>query len=202
MAEKTAKTEKALDHKNNQWKNAAGLFLYFFRIGWYTFGGGLSIVAQIQHDYVEKKHALTNEELLDLTSVGRSLPGVMVGNVSLLFGYHMAGVPGALLSVLGLSLPPIAILTLVTYLYTWFRENEYVARALKGVRACVVPVMFSATMKMYPAALRDWINYVILFLGVLLLLFTDISAILIIFGAALTGLLVSFLRRKRGGLDA
>ena len=202
MAEKTAKTEKALDHKNNRWKNAAGLFLYFFRIGWYTFGGGLSIVAQIQHDYVEKKHALTNEELLDLTSVGRSLPGVMVGNVSLLFGYHMAGVPGALLSVLGLSLPPIAILTLVTYLYTWFRENEYVAWALKGVRACVVPVMFSATMKMYPAALRDWINYVILFLGVLLLLFTDISAILIIFGAALTGLLVSFLRRKRGGLDA
>lgn len=181
---------------------ALQLFLYFFRIGWYTFGGGLSIVAQIQHDYVEKKHALTNEELLDLTSVGRSLPGVMVGNVSLLFGYHMAGVPGALLSVLGLSLPPIAILTIVTYLYTWFRDNEYVARALRGVRAAVVPIMFSATLKMYPAALRDWVNYVILAAGVVLLLFTDISAILIIFGAAFTGLLVSFLRRKRGGRDA
>ena len=200
MTENTGKAA-ALTDKKDQWKRALGLFMYFFRIGWYTFGGGLSIVAQIQHDYVEKKHALTNEELLDLTSVGRSLPGVMVGNVSLLFGYHMAGVPGALLSVLGLSLPPIAILTIVTYLYTWFRDNEYVARALRGVRACVVPIMFSATLKMYPAALKDWINYVILAAGVLLLLLTDISAILIIFGAALTGLLVSFLRR-RGGRDA
>lgn len=182
--------------KKHQWKEAIGLFLYFFRIGWYTFGGGLSIVAQIQHDYVEKKHALTSEELLDLTSVGRSLPGVMVGNVSLLFGYHMAGVPGALLSVLGLSLPPIAILTLVTYLYTWFRDNLYVARALKGVRACVVPIMFSATRKMYPAALKDWVCYVILAAGVLLLLLTDVNAILIILGAAVLGLAVSYLKQR------
>ena len=183
-------------------KLALELFLYFFRIGWYTFGGGWSIIAQIQRDYVEKKHYITNEELLDLTSVGKSLPGVMVGNVTLLFGYHVAGVPGALLSLLGMSIPPILILTLITYLYTWFRDNTYVARALRGVRACVVPIIFSATLKLYPAALRDWFTYVILIAGTALLLFTDINAILIIVGAAIIGLFVSSLRRRKGGADA
>ena len=194
--------EGRLPEKGSRRKLSFELFLYFFRIGWYTFGGGWSIIAQIQRDFVEKKQYITNEELLDLTSVGKSLPGVMVGNVTLLFGYHVAGVPGALMSLLGMSIPPILILTLITYLYTWFRDNLYVARALRGVRASVVPIIFSATLKLYPAALKDWFTYVILIAGVLLLLLTDINAILIILGAAAIGLLVSFLRRRKGGADA
>ena len=80
---------------------APGLFWQFFKIGCYTFGGGWSIVAQMQKEYVEKRHWLTEEELLDITSVGRSLPGLMIGNVSYLFGYHVAGFPGALACLLG-----------------------------------------------------------------------------------------------------
>ena len=67
-------------------KRTIELFLYFLKIGWYTFGGGWSILAQIQNDYVEKKHYITDEELLDITSIGKSLPGVMVGNVTIIFG--------------------------------------------------------------------------------------------------------------------
>ncbi len=174
------------------------LFLYFFKIGWYTFGGGWSIIAQIQRDYVDKKHYITAEELLDLTSVGKSLPGVMVGNVTLMFGYHVAGVPGALMSILGMSIPPVVILTVITYLYTSFRDNIYVARALRGVRAAVVPIIFSATLKLYPAALKDWLTYVIMIAAVPVLLFTDISAILIVLAGAAIGLTVSMLREKGG----
>ena len=75
----------------SQCSRALELFLYFFKIGFYTFGGGWSIVAQIQQEYVQKKGWITDEDLLDITSVGRSLPGLMIGNVSYLFGYHVAG---------------------------------------------------------------------------------------------------------------
>ena len=74
---------------------AAGLYLYFFKIGWFTFGGGWSIVAQMQTDFVERDKQIEAHELLDIVSVGRSLPGTMIGNVAYLFGYHMCGVPGA-----------------------------------------------------------------------------------------------------------
>ena len=59
-------------------KVALKLFLYFFRIGWFTFGGGFSIIAQMQKDFVDKKKLVTEETILDQTSIGRSLPGLMV----------------------------------------------------------------------------------------------------------------------------
>ena len=64
------------------------VFLYFFRISWFTFGGGWSIVAQMQKDFVDDHPIMTAEELLDIVSVGRSLPGTMIGNVAYLFGYR------------------------------------------------------------------------------------------------------------------
>ena len=91
------------------------VFTYFFRISWFTFGGGWSIVAQMQKDYVEKKGELTDEELLDIVSVGRSLPGTMIGNVAYLFGYRQAGILGGVLSVVGMVLPPMIILSVLTY---------------------------------------------------------------------------------------
>lgn len=74
------------------WKKALKLFGQFFQFGCFTFGGGWSIVAQMQKLYVEKEKTITSQELLDITSVGRSLPGTMIGNVAMLYGYRVGGV--------------------------------------------------------------------------------------------------------------
>ena len=92
------------------------VFINFLKFGCFTFGGGWSIVAQIQKEYVEKKRWITDEELLDFTSVGRSIPGLMIGNASVLFGHHVAGILGALLALLGIVLPPFAIMIAVTFI--------------------------------------------------------------------------------------
>lgn len=89
-----------------RWKDIAVLFVQFMKFGCFTFGGGWSIVAQMQQLYVEQRHTITNEELLDLTSVGRSLPGTMIGNVAMLYGCHAAGLAGGVACVLGMVLPP------------------------------------------------------------------------------------------------
>jgi hypothetical protein len=86
-----------------QTARALSIFKTFLKFGCFTFGGGWSIVAQMQKEYVEKEHWITDEELLDYTSVGRSTPGLMIGNASILFGYCTAGVPGALAALLGAS---------------------------------------------------------------------------------------------------
>ena len=70
------------------------LFLYFAKIGCFTFGGGWSIIAQMQEEFINKRHTLTEEELLDITSVAKSLPGIMITNISVIFGYRTAGIPG------------------------------------------------------------------------------------------------------------
>lgn len=166
------------------------IFLTFLKFGFFTFGGGWSIVAQIQKEYVEKKHWITDEELLDFTSVGRSVPGLMIGNASVLFGYHTAGFLGALAALFGIVIPPILVMFGVTFIYTLVCDNEYVARAMMGVRAAVVPIILCAMLKLVKSAMKDWACWAIALAAAAMCLFTGMSNVLVVVLGALAGLLV------------
>lgn len=70
------------------------MLLYFIKIGAFTFGSGWSIIAQMEREFVDERGWMTKSDLLELIAVGKSLPGIMVVNITLLFGYQMAGVLG------------------------------------------------------------------------------------------------------------
>ena len=72
-------------------KNGLMLFAFFFKIGCFTFGGGWSILAQMEQEFVDKRKLITKEELLDMVAVGKSVPGIMITNISMLFGYYVGG---------------------------------------------------------------------------------------------------------------
>lgn len=166
------------------------ILLFFCKIGCFTFGGGWSIVAQMQQEFVEKRGWITEEELLDFTSVARSLPGIMIANTSLIFGYHIAGVPGALAAVVGITIPSVVIIALVTLVYDAFRSNPFVLRALTGVRAAVLPIILSAALRLRKGALKDWIGYALAAVAATLSLLGVNNIIIILFGVA-AGLLIS-----------
>ncbi len=165
------------------------VFRTFLKFGCFTFGGGWSIVAQIQKEYVEKKHWITDEELLDFTSVGRSTPGLMIGNASVLFGYQAAGIPGAIAALLGITLPPFIIMIGVTFLYSMMKDNPYVARAMVGVRAAVVPIIFSALLKLFKSGMKDLFCYGVALCALALCLFSGLSNVLIVLLGAAAGLI-------------
>ena len=166
------------------------VFTYFFHISWFTFGGGWSIVAQMQKDYVEQKRELTDEELLDIVSVGRSLPGTMIGNVAYLFGYRQAGILGGVLSVVGMVLPPMIILSVLTYCYVLFKENIWVAKMLGGVRAAVVPIILSAAIKLSKGAFPEKICYALCIGGCVLNLVFGVNCVVVILLGVAAGLLM------------
>lgn len=170
-------------------KKSLSIFVIFLKFGCFTFGGGWSIVSQIQKEYVDKKHWITNEELLDFTSVGRSLPGLMIGNTSILFGYQAAGILGAVAALLGMVIPPIVIMLGVVFLYDLVKDNPYVANAMVGVRAAVVPIIFSALLKLFKAGMKDAYCYLIAAGALCLCLFTNISNVLIVLIGAAAGLI-------------
>lgn len=166
------------------------VFTYFFHISWFTFGGGWSIVAQMQKDYVEQKQELTDEELLDIVSVGRSLPGTMIGNVAYLFGYRQAGILGGVLSVVGMVLPPMIILSVLTYCYVLFKENIWVAKMLGGVRAAVVPIILSAAIKLCKGAFPEKICYALCIGGCVLNLVFGVNCVVVILLGVAAGLII------------
>ena len=175
--------------KSDNLKKTLSIFAMFFKFGCFTFGGGWSIVSQIQKEYVEKRHWITNEELLDYTSVGRSVPGLMIGNTSILFGYQVAGVSGAIAALLGMVIPPFVIMLGVVFLYDLVKDNPYVANAMVGVRAAVVPIIFSALLKLFKAGMKDAYCYLIAAGALCLCLFTNISNVLIVLIGAAAGLI-------------
>lgn len=176
--------------KKIKWKEIWKMFFYFFRISWFTFGGGWSIVAQIQKDFVDGEHALTAEELLDIVSVGRSLPGTMIGNVAYLFGHRQAGVLGGIAATVGMVTPPMFILSVLTYCYTLFKDNIWVAKMLQGVRAAVVPIILVAALKLRKGAYPEKICYVITIAACILNAFLNVNCVLVILLAVVTGLIM------------
>ncbi len=180
-----------------QTARALSIFKTFLKFGCFTFGGGWSIVAQMQKEYVEKEHWITDEELLDFTSVGRSTPGLMIGNVSVLFGYHAAGIPGALAALAGITIPPVIIMLGVVVLYDMVKDNLYVSRAMIGVRAAVAPIILSALLKLLKSGLKDAFCYLVAICAFCLCQFTTLNNVLIVLLGAAAGLIYQEVRSRR-----
>ena len=132
----------------------AKLYWQFLKFGSFTFGGGWSIVAQMKELYVEEEKSLTDEELLDITSIGRSLPGTMIGNIAMFYGHRIAGFWGGVACMFGMITVPMIILLIITSFYTAFQSNLWVASAMRGVRTAVAPVILSALLGMIKSAFK------------------------------------------------
>ena len=174
------------------------LFAQFFRFGCFTFGGGWSIVAQMRERYVEREGTLTNEDLLDLTSIGRSLPGTMIGNIAMFYGYRRAGLPGGAACVLGMILPPTLILLGITYGYAAFQGNVWTMAAMRGVRAAVVPIILSALAAMVRGAFRFPPCAAVAPVTFALYAFPGVSSVWLVLLGAVCGLLICEGYERRG----
>lgn len=174
------------------------LFWQFFRFGCFTFGGGWSIVAQMQQVYAREKKLMGEEEILDLAAVGKSVPGTMIGNVAMLFGYRMGGYWGGLACVLGMILPPFAVLAVVTVFYGAIRGNPWVAAAMTGIRAAVAPIIFSAVVGMFQGAFAYPPCFVIAAAALVLYLGLGVSGVWLMLGGAVCGLVLCEYYERRG----
>ena len=170
-------------------KKGLELFVFFFKIGCFTFGGGWSILAQMEQEFVDKRHWVEQSDLLELIAVGKSLPGIMVANITLIFGYQMAGVPGGICAAVGLSLPAVVVMTVVTAIYDLIKANYWVFAALQGVQCAVVPIIGTAAISLGKEALKTKAALFICLAALCISLFTSISNLMLVVCGAVLGLI-------------
>lgn len=118
------------------------LFLSTLYISAFTFGGGFVIITFMKRKFVDELHWIDEPEMLDLAALAQSSPGAIAVNAAILVGWRVAGFPGMLISVLGTILPPMAILIVISFFYTAFCTNPYVALVLRGMQSGVAAVIF------------------------------------------------------------
>ncbi len=117
------------------------LFASTLYISAFTFGGGFVIITFMKRRFVDELHWIDEEEMLDLAALAQSSPGAIAVNAAILVGWRVAGFAGMLTAVAGTIIPPMAILTVVSYFYAAFASNVLVALALKGMQAGVAAVI-------------------------------------------------------------
>ena len=175
------------------------LFFSTLKISAFTFGGGYVIVPLLQKKFVENLKWIDEEEMIDLVAIAQSCPGPIAINASLLIGYRMAGILGALVTVLGTVTPPFVIMSVVSLFYIAFRDNVVVSAVLKGMQAAVAAVIIDVVITMARNVIKDKRIFPIL---IMLVSFAaaavfDVNVMFIVIACAVVGAL--FMRPKKEG---
>nr|WP_298033339.1 chromate transporter [uncultured Dysosmobacter sp.] len=186
-----------LDEKR---RKCGKLFLSTFQLSACTFGGGFVIVPLMRKKFVEDLHWIDEQEMMDLTAIAQSSPGAIAVNASILVGYHVAGVLGALTTVLGTVLPPLIIISAVSFFYTAFRDNAVIDMAMTGMLAGVAAVICDVVITMAAGIFRQkrLLPVLILFSAFAAVRYLGVNIILIIFACGAIGAADTFCRRRAG----
>jgi len=165
------------------------LFITSAKVAAMTFGGGYAMLPILQKEVVESKKWNTEEEILDYYALSQCLPGIIMVNTLAFVGEHKAGKAGAAVSALGAVTPPLIIITLIAKLLTAFADYPIVQNAFAGIRVCVCVLIFNSILKLWKSSVID-AKCLVVFLAVAAIsLFTNLSPIILVVGAAIVGIL-------------
>jgi len=167
----------------------SNLFLSTFQLSACTFGGGFVIIPLMRKKFVEELGWIKEQEMMDLTAIAQSSPGAIAVNASILVGYHIAGIPGALLTVLGTVLPPLIIISAISFFYQQFRDNTIVNIAMAGMLAGVAAVICDVVINMGKSIfqLKRILPVLVLLGSFVAVRFFDVNIIIVILVCGIIG---------------
>ena len=174
---------------SERWKLALRMYVSFFQIGLFTFGGGYAMLPMLEKECVDKRAWTTREELLDIFALAQCTPGIIAVNTATFLGKKQAGLPGAVMATLGVITPSLIIISLIAALLKNFADLAPVQHALAAVRAAVTALIFASVYKMGKSALKNPLSWVITIVSFLLVALFGASPVAIVVAAALIGFL-------------
>lgn len=170
-------------------KNLFQMFWTFFKIGSFTFGGGYAMIPLIEKEVVENHNWLTKEEFLDILVIAQSFPGALAINTCTFIGYKIGKLPGAILGLLGVSLPSFFIIVLIAMFFEKFRSLHIVERMFKGINAAVPLLVLVAVVSLSKSIKKNINNILIIIFTVILVVLFDINPVIIIILSAIYGII-------------
>ncbi len=179
------------------------LFTSAFYLSAFTFGGGYVIISLMKKKFVDELHWIAEEEMLNLTAIAQSSPGAVAVNVAFLLGYRIAGIGGALVTILGTVLPPLITLSVISLFYTAFRSNPVVSAVLKGMQAGVAAVIADVVWNLGGGVLKqkDALSVIVMAGAFIATFFLKVNVLYIILACGGIGAAKVLLQRKKARKD-
>lgn len=173
------------------------LFMAFFKIGLFTFGGGMSMLPMLQRELVESKQWLTEEEILNYFAIGQCTPGIIAVNVATFCGYKRAGLSGAIVSTIGIVCPSWIVITLIAGSISRFSDIVWIQRAMKGVYVAVAALLARAVFTFGKKIITDFVTAGIAAGAFLAMSVWNVSGILIVLVAGIIGFCAQIIRNGK-----
>lgn len=164
------------------------IFLSFFKVGAFTFGGGYAMLPVIENELVERRRWMNRKEFVDCLAIAQSGPGAIAVNTAIFTGYRMLGLTGALAATLGVVLPSFLIILGLAVTLNTVGTPPIVEQFFQGIRPAVVALIASAAHKLGRVVLLDRQCHIVAGLSLALTLL-GVHPALIIVTAAVGGVL-------------
>ena len=166
-----------------KFKGLCELFLIFFKIGAFCFGGGLAMLPLIQKEVVDRKKWISDEEIVDAFAISQSLPGVIAVNSAAIVGKKVLGFWGALVATIGVILPAFISIIIVVTLLSGFNGNPYVQKIFTGIKAASAALILLVAIKLGKSAVKGKLGLLIAAVSfVLIVVFNVFAAWAVVLG--------------------
>ncbi len=179
-------------------KKKLSLFWTFFKIGSFTFGGGFAMIPLIEREIVEKKGWISQNEIIDILAISQSFPGAIAINSAIFIGRKIGGYSGALLSLLGVTIPSFSVIIIVAKLFSYFIDISVVRAAFKAISSVVVSLLIVAAIRVGKTCIKDKISPFITIIALILILIAGVHPIYVIISGIILGFVIYLFKIKRG----
>lgn len=178
----------------------AQLFFSMLYISAFTFGGGFVIITFMKRKFVDGLHWIDDQEMLDLAALAQSSPGAIAVNAAILVGWRVGGFLGMVVAVIGTILPPLTILSIISFFYAAFATNPYVALVLKGMQSGVAAVILDVVcnLGMGVVKTKSAVHMVVMAAAFCATFFFGVNVVYIILAAGVLGVILALTQHKKG----
>lgn len=165
------------------------LYITFFKIGAFTFGGGYAMLPLLQRELVDKRKWITEEEMLDYYAIGQTTPGIIAVNTSTFCGRKRKGNLGGIFASLGFITPSIIIITLIANFLKEFSYLLIIQHAFAGIRIAVSALVLNTVINMVKKTANTKTKILIFALTFIAIGIFSISPIIIVIACGIFGIL-------------
>jgi chromate transporter len=170
--------------------NLAHVALFFLKVGAFTIGGGLTMIAFIQDQVVGQFGWLTPREFIDGLALGQLTPGPVL-MIAAYVGYKLAGLGGAIVAAAASFLPSFVIMLVILPVLDRVRQMAWMKAAMRGMSPAVIGVLAVSLVRLSPAAVPDPLALLILIGTIAASLALRAGAFKLMLGGAILGVVRS-----------
>ena len=172
------------------------IFLVFGKIGAFTIGGGIPMIAAIKSELVQRGW-LNDEDFVDIITLAQTAPGLFAVNISILTGHRLRGTKGSVVATIASCLPPFLIILLVAMFFTNYKDNPYVIKAFKGIRPVVVALIGVPMIDMLKATKMRWWSWIVWIASMALVCLLSVSPIYILICVIVVAAFISWYNNRK-----